>query len=171
MASVADEASGGAGRRGGAGSSEAFTPPEVLARNAGFLLGRVGQLAREELARALEPMGLKPRHYGVLAVLADEGPHPQRVLGEKLRIDRSTMVIVVDELEAMGLVERRRDRRDRRRYELTLTNAGGRVLSEALPVVESVEEAVLAPLDERRRRELRDSLAIMLQGLNRNVGE
>jgi DNA-binding MarR family transcriptional regulator len=133
------------------------------------LLGRVGQLAREELARALEPLGLKPHHYGILAVLADEGVHTQRALGEKLRIDRSTMVVVIDELEGMGLVERRRDREDRRRYELTLTDAGGRALSGAEPVVEGVKEAMLAPLDGRRRRELHDSLATVLRGFGRDV--
>lgn len=152
------------------GTRAAFVPPEILARNTGFLLGRVGQLANEELGHSLEPLGLKARHYGVLAVLADEGSHPQRVLGEKLRIDRSTMVIVVDELEEAGLVERRRDPEDRRRYELTITEDGRRTLSEAEPVVEGVREAVLAPLDERRRHELHESLAAILRGFGREAG-
>lgn len=130
-------------------------------------MGRVGQLANEELVRTLEPLGLKPQHYGVLAVLAEEGLHVQRHLGEKLGIDRSTMVVVVDELEEAGLVERRRDRRDRRRYELSITGAGKRALSEAEPVVEGVKNAVLAPLDESQRRELHELLTIVLQGFGR----
>lgn len=105
--------------------------PEVLARRTAFLLSKVGQLSREEFDRAVRPTGLRSRHYGVLAVLYDEGSHAQRDLGDKLAIDRSTMVSVVDELEGMGFAERRRNREDRRRYELTLTDAGKRALSAA----------------------------------------
>ncbi len=140
-------------------------PPEVLARRTAFLLGKVGQLAREEFDRAIRHMGLKSRHYGALAVLAAEGSHVQRELGEKLQIDRSTMVSLVDDLEGMGLVERRRDREDRRRYELTLTNAGRGALSEAESLVEGAQEAVLAPLDEDQRRELHGLLTSLLRGL------
>ena len=140
-------------------------PPEVLARHTAFLLGKVGQLAREEFDRAMGHMGLKSRHYGALAVLAAEGPHAQRELGEKLQIDRSTMVALVDDLEGMGLVERRRDREDRRRYGLILTDAGRGALSEADSLVEGVQEAVLAPLDEDQRRELHGLLASVLRGL------
>ena len=47
--------------------------------------------------------------------------------GEKLAIDRTTMVGLVDELEGRRLVERRRDLEDRRRYALALrTPTNGR---------------------------------------------
>ena len=155
--------------RGTGGLGREGVLPEVLARRTGFLLSKAGQLAHEEFGRAIELLGLKPRHYGVLAVLADEGPHAQRDLGEKLRVDRSTMVALVDGLEEMGLVERRRDREDRRRYELTLTEAGGRALSEAEAVVEGVQEAVLGPLDDAGRRALHDLLTALLGGFGRGA--
>lgn len=85
---------------------------------------------------------------GVLAVLADEGPHAQRELGEKLRIDRSTVVSIVYGLEETGRVERRRDREDRRRYELTLTETGRLALSEVEGGVRGVQEAVSKSLDD-----------------------
>ena len=138
--------------------------PEVLARRTAFLLSKAGQMSREEFDRAVGPMGLKSRHYGALAVLDAEGAYAQRELGERLQIDRSTMVSVVDDLEEMGLVERRRDREDRRRYELTLTDAGRGALSEADGLVEGVQEVVLAPLDEVQRRELHGLLASLLRG-------
>ena len=141
-------------------------PPEVLARHTAFLLGKAGQLSREVFERAISPMGLRARHYGALAVLAAEGPHAQRELGEKLQIDRSTMVALVDDLEGMGFVERRRDRQDRRRYELTLTRAGTEALSEAEGLVEGVQETVLAPLDEGQRRELHGLLVDLVRGLS-----
>ena len=146
--------------RGGAARAGAL--PEVLARYTAFLLSKAGQLSREEFDRAIKPMGLKSRHYGALAVLADEGPHAQQVLGEKLQVDRSTMVALVDELEEMGLVERRRDRADRRRYELTITATGKRTLSKVDELVGDAQEAVLAPLDDVQRRELHGLLTAVL---------
>lgn len=150
------------------GLSDRVSPPHgVLARRTGFLLGKAGQLARAEFDLALRPMGLKARHYGALAVLAAEGPHTQRDLGEKVQVDRSTMVAVIDELERLGLVERRRNPEDRRRYELTLTPAGSETLSKAEVVAEEVQEAVLAPLDDAQRRQLHELLTSLL----RNLGE
>lgn len=140
-------------------------PPVALARNTGFLMSKVSQLAREGFERALEPMGLKARHYGILAALAGEGPHAQRDLGENLAIDRTTMVGLVDELEGLGLVERRRDPGDRRRYDLALTDSGKRTISEAETVAVRVQEAVLSPLDDVERHRLHEMLTSVLHNL------
>ena len=156
--------------RGGSGRNRVDPPPAALARNTGFLMSKVSQLAREGFERALGPMGLKARHYGVLTALAGEGPHAQGDLGERLAIDRTTMVGLVDELEGLGLVERRRDREDRRRYDLVLTDAGKRTISEAEAVAARVQEAVLSPLDEAERRRLHGMLARVLRNLDEDAG-
>ncbi len=122
----------------------------------------MGAFSQSELSRALEPVGIKPRGYGVLVVLAEEGPAPQRTVGERLGIDKNTMVVIVDELEEPGLVQRRRNPQDRRAYELTLTDAGHEALLEVESVVEGVEELVLAPLDEEGRQQLHESLLRLL---------
>lgn len=139
--------------------------PETLRRRTGFLLSVMGMFSRSELSRALEPLSIKPRGYGTLVVLAEGGPAPQQTVGERLGIDKSTMVVVVDELEELGLVERRRNPQNRRAYELTLTDAGHETLSEAESVVEGVEEAVLAPLSEEGRRQLHELLLRLLPDL------
>ena len=156
--------------RGGSGRSRVHLPPASLARNTGFLMSKVSQLAREGFERALEPMGLKARHYGLLTTLAGEGPHAQRDLSEKLAIDRTTIVSLVDELEGLGLVERRRDPADRRRYDLALTDAGKRTISEAEAVAARVQDAVLAPLDDAERRRLHDMLSSVLRNLDEAAG-
>ena len=165
---MSTEGSRGEPGRGGSGRNRVDLPPAALARNTGFLLGRVGELARERFERALGPMGLKARHYGVMSALAEGGPHAQGDLGQKLSIDRTTMVGLVDELEGMGFVGRRRDREDRRRYELTLTEAGRETLAEAESVAEKLQEAMLAPLDVAGRRRLHEMLAGVLRGLQRS---
>ena len=151
---------------GGSRRNRVSLPLVSPARNTGFLMSKVSQLAREGFERALEPMGLKARHYGVLTALAGEGPHAQRDLGEKLSVDRTTMVGLVDELEGLGLVERRRDPEDRRRYDLALTDAGKRTVSEAEAVAARVQDAVLAPLDAVERRRLHEMLSSVLRNLH-----
>ena len=165
MAETGGSRSSGSGRRG-PGRDRVSLPPAALAHNTGFLMSKVSQLTREEFERSLGPMGLKARHYDVLSTLAGEGPHAQGDLGEKLAIDRTTMVGLVDELEGLGLVERRRDPKDRRRYDLALTDAGRRTVSEAEAVAARVQDAVLAPLDDAERRRLHEMLASLLQNLD-----
>ena len=146
----------------GAGS---FRPPAVLAGNAGFLLGKVHELARDRFERALGPLDLTVRRFGVLASLAEQGPVAQVVLGGRLAIDRSTMVSVIDELEAAGRVARRRDPRDRRAYRIELTEDGRTVLEQAELVVAQVQDEVLAPLDLGQRDQLHAVLTVLLRHL------
>ena len=140
-------------------------PPAVLFGNAGFLLGKVHELARDRFEQNLAPLGLKARHYGVLAALAEQSPVAQNVLGDRLNIDRSTMVAVIDELEAAGRVVRRRNPQDRRAYQLELTDAGRAVLQEAVRVVDRVQDEVFAPLDHDQRQQLHAMLAALLRHL------
>lgn len=151
--SSSEEGASSAGR--GTGASRL---PRVLTCRTGFLLSILGRVSRDATERALAPLEIKPYHYGVLVVLTDEGPAPQQVVGETLGIDKSSMVVVVDHLEGLGLVERHRNPENRRAYKLTLTEAGRRLLSEADSLVEQVEEAVLAPLDDEQRVRLHELL-------------
>ena len=76
--------------------------------------------ATEQLAAAL-PAGLLPRHHEVLAALAESGPASQQQLAERLGINRTIMVSLIDAMEQAGLVERNRDPADRRSYALAPT--------------------------------------------------
>lgn len=133
--------------------------PEPVARHTGFVLYKVAQFLQEALDRALEPWGLKTRHYTVLAVLANRGPLSQQAIGRKARIDRATMVKVVDDLERLGLVERRRNAADRRLYDLTLTDAGGETVAATEAAVLRAEADALSPLSEEQRARLHELLS------------
>lgn len=139
------------------------TLPRALTHRISFLLAKVADYSRGEFEQALAPLGLKPRHYGVLTVLATERPSTQQSLGARLRLDRTTMVAVVDELERLGLVERRRNPKDRRAYDLTITNAGRELLPRLEALGEAAEDTVLAPLDAEQRQHLHDLLTHLLQ--------
>src|SRR5690242_9684997 len=83
--------------------------PAALAERLGPLLGRAHEAHRRLSLEALAPLGMGVKSVGALTVLQAEGPLSQRRLAERQGIDRTTMVAVVDELERLGAVERRKD--------------------------------------------------------------
>jgi DNA-binding MarR family transcriptional regulator len=65
----------------------------------------------------------------------------------------------MDLIERQGWVERRRDPGDRRRYQLTLTAEGRRVLGRFDAVAAEAEAVVLQPLRGPERRTLLELVA------------
>ena len=64
----------------------------------GYML-RLGHSHAHEIADAAFPEGPHPREYAVLTALAASGPVSQQRLAERLRVNRTLMVAVADELE------------------------------------------------------------------------
>ncbi|MGP3962379.1 MarR family winged helix-turn-helix transcriptional regulator [Nonomuraea sp. 3N208] len=109
-------------------------------------------VARAADAHAAEE-GLGVGQHLVLQMLDAVGPCSQQTLSEELRIDRSVMVGVCDDLEQAGHVRRERNPSDRRSYAVTITDSGRRRLAaaqESLPAfLDDTFRALTA--DERRR--------------------
>jgi DNA-binding MarR family transcriptional regulator len=130
----------------------------------GPLLGRSHEALRVLSFEALAPVGLSPKAFGALTVLAGEGPLAQGNLARRQGIDRTTMVAVVDELERARAVRRRRDPRDRRAYALELTPEGARLLERGHAAVREAEDRFLAPLSTAERRALMATLRKAVDG-------
>jgi len=128
----------------------------------GFLLAKAAHRYGTTLEQALTCVDLTPKGFGLLLALAAGGPRSQGALGEVLRIDRTTMVALVDELEERGYVERRRDPRDRRVWALHLTPPGEAALEQGRRQAVEVERALLAPLGDAERDRLREMLRVLL---------
>jgi DNA-binding MarR family transcriptional regulator len=94
----------------------------------GFLLRKVSTASFEAFSSITGKHGLHPMHFGMLSILASDGPISQQELSERTGVDPSTMVARNDVLEALGLIERRRSESDRRTYEIKLTGEGERTL-------------------------------------------
>jgi DNA-binding MarR family transcriptional regulator len=120
----------------------AQTSPSVV-----FLLSRLGHQASSEMGRALGGLGLEPRQFGLLRLLASCRGDSQRALGAMLRITPNRMVALVDGLESKGLIERRPHPDDRRAYTVTLTEKGAATLDQAFHAAFGVEAEVCASLE------------------------
>lgn len=142
-----------------AGGEKPEGVPARLWASPGFLLSKAADQIENRFAEGLRPYSISPREYGVLASIADEGPQSQHQLGQRLGIDRTTMVNIIDDAEAADLVERHRDPDDRRRYAITLSAAGERLIREVLPAVDDkTHDGYLSVLSPAERDQLRDML-------------
>jgi len=134
-------------------------PPEPLASAPGFLLSWNGRRTAHEFAQALEPLGLRPPHFGVMTLIDTDPGLTQQELAERSLIDASSMVAVVDELEELGYAERQTHAGDRRKHAVHLTSEGQRTLERARAAAMKTAKEILAPLDadevETLRRLLR----------------
>lgn len=72
----------------------------------------------------LDEAGLTYTQYVALVALGDERDQTVGALGEKLFLESNTLTPILKKLEAIGLVERRRDSNDERQVRVNITPAG-----------------------------------------------
>jgi DNA-binding MarR family transcriptional regulator len=133
-------------------------PPYELVCSTAFLMKRLGHLVKERSMEAYEAVGANPFYYSVLAVLEEGARDTQAKIADALGYDRSWLVGLLDELEAAGLIERRRDPEDRRRHLVSLTPAGKKKLGELRKIAKGVEDELLGSLDAEQRAQLHELL-------------
>jgi DNA-binding MarR family transcriptional regulator len=107
---------------------------------------------------ALAPFGINGRQCAVLSAIDEQAPSSQHDIAQRMGIDRTTMVTLVDELEGKGLVERRADPRDRRKNVVGLTPAGRGTLLGATTAVDEAERRFLSPLSDDEAAKFRETL-------------
>jgi DNA-binding MarR family transcriptional regulator len=129
-----------------------------VAEFAGQLFFRLWRASHTRMAQALESIGLTPALFALLNVLGVREGAIQQELGSAMGIDRSTMVSLLDELEAAGLAGRRTHPKDRRAREVSITPNGRRLLEQARRMARQVEDEVLGGLTARERSQLLELL-------------
>ncbi len=128
--------------------------PGELGEFPGYLMARLGEASRRRFHKALEPEGLHPRHFGVMTVLSAHPGMSQQQLHEKTAIDPSSMVAVIDELEARGLAERRLHPADRRARQVFLTEPGEQTLQRIRTLAGGLQREFFAALTTEERKTL-----------------
>jgi DNA-binding MarR family transcriptional regulator len=137
-------------------------PPLALSDDLGLMVSRLGTVTRLRIAESLSPLGLTMRQFAVLRALAAEEGLSQAALGERLKIDSSSIVSVLDDCQRSGWTQRRPDPADRRRHSIHLTPSGRRALVRALAVTSEAEEEVFAPLSAGQRKALHKLLLLLV---------
>jgi DNA-binding MarR family transcriptional regulator len=127
---------------------------DAVAEFAGQLFFRLWRASHMRTAEALASVGLTPALFGVLNVLGARDGAIQQQLSSEMGIDPSTMVSLIDGLEGAGLAARRRHAKDRRAWEIAITQKGRRTLERARGLALEVEDEVLRGLSPAERRQL-----------------
>ncbi|MEV4419389.1 MarR family winged helix-turn-helix transcriptional regulator [Patulibacter sp. NPDC049589] len=128
------------------------------------LLAHISRVARHEVDAVASVGDLRPGHVVVLTTLREHGAGTQRALAAALRLDPSSLVGLLNDLEDRGLVSRRRDPEDRRRHIVALEDAGRRWLTSAEGELAPVEDRVFRALSAEERRTLHALLTRAVSG-------
>jgi DNA-binding MarR family transcriptional regulator len=120
-----------------------------------FVLDTLSMTVAELVEEALAPLDMRLRHYRSLRLLMYEGPQLQSAIGPVLGVDRTSVVVLVDDLERLKLAKRARSEDDRRAYRVALTEKGKKTVAKATALVSAVEHKIFAPLTEREQQLLR----------------
>lgn len=127
-------------------------------------VGLLTQLSRVIYRRATEEViGMRLKQLIALDHLREE-TCLQQGLGQMLMLDPNNCVLLLNDLDEAGWVERRRDPADRRRHLVEITPSGRRALEEAEGKLESLEDEVLGNLSGEERVRLHDLLTKALDG-------
>lgn len=90
----------------------------------------------------LAPLGLTYPQYAVMLVLWECDGATVGELGERLFLDSGTLTPLLKRLEALGLIERRRNTDDERRVHAHLTAAGRRLRQKAATITPRLLKAM-----------------------------
>jgi DNA-binding MarR family transcriptional regulator len=120
----------------------------------GYQLRRAQIAVFQNFARAMADFDMTPGRFGVLEVIAANGGLSQSELGAILGIDRSTVVAVIDRLEADGLVRRMNAPNDRRSHALQLSEKGAVTLAILEKRVAAHERDIASALNAAERKTL-----------------
>ena len=138
-------------------------PHGCFADNLAWLLYKAHWALASELTLALAPLGVSARGYHVLRG-ALSGEHTQTELAEMVGLDKTTMVVTLDELEREGLAERRPAPHDRRARIVVVTAAGQRKVAEGDEIRLRVQADVLSELSPDDQVALVEGLAKLVEG-------
>lgn len=124
-----------------------------------MLIALLARGSRRLMDQAIAPTGLRPTELLVLQHLRDRGSAPQQALADLIGIDATNLVAVLNSLEDQFLIERHRDRADRRRAIIALSDRGEQALADLDKSLLHIDDIILAPLTGDERETLHDLLA------------
>jgi DNA-binding MarR family transcriptional regulator len=135
---------------------------------------RFHQMCVARTTEVVGEFGITPLQYGALVHLSRRTGKPgieQNTFAERLNIDRNTASLLVEQLAKKGLVAREVDAADRRVRLLSLTPQGEKIYARLRPAFIAVNEKILAPINARERKLLKDLLVRVIEGNSADAGQ
>jgi MarR family transcriptional regulator, transcriptional regulator for hemolysin len=137
--------------------------PERSVPDLSFMLAHAAHVLATRMTAAFAEIGITPRDYCVL-YHASSGELTQIELARVSDLDKTTMVVTLDELEEAGYAERRTSRIDRRARIVHVTPDGERIAAAGAKIVDRVHRQVLEALPPGHRDVFMSSLTELVNG-------
>ncbi len=144
-------------------TSPKVRPTAITDRSVGFLLARAHRSLRGRLDVALAGSALHMGHVVLLACLHAQNDLTQTDLARMSGIEKSSVVIFLDALEAAAWIERRVPPADRRARTVHLTTAGRTRFAKLGRKLQAAEKQALAVFNVAERTQL-NALLVRLIG-------
>lgn len=141
-------------------------PPGIdLETSIGYLLKEAASALRLAMEAVLKPLGMTVTHYSCLELLAQRPGLSNSELARGAFVSRQSMNVLLQSLERDGCVVRPAQPTVGRILPTQLTPLGRRELTKATAAVKSVEERMLAGLDDAERTAVRTMLRNLVSSL------
>lgn len=121
-------------------------------------VARACHLVKQTLARDLKPLDLEPSHVDVLANVYRREGMSQRDLADRLLVGRSSVSMLLPQLEKRGLLERRACADDRRVLRLYLTEKGKEATVQAMEIQNALVARIMTLSSEDQCTQVRDTM-------------
>jgi MarR family transcriptional regulator for hemolysin len=118
------------------------------------------RLAEIEMRKQL---GLTPAQWKVILVLNIMDGPTQKEIAEKINIDGSTLVPVIDKMEQAGLVERRADPKDRRNNRIYLTKKSESTVDSIIAIILQLRKIIYHGISEDEINATRNVLKLLIK--------
>ena len=136
----------------------------------GVMLHRLTSAVAQRELPLLRVHELEMWDYVVLGGLEHDSAPTQAQLATTVRRDKTRLIVILDRLEARGLLHRTPDPDDRRNRIVTLTDAGRTVLAECRRDIRTMESDLLSTLSSPDRTVFVRALSSLAESTREDTG-
>ncbi|MBU8567127.1 MarR family transcriptional regulator [Virgibacillus pantothenticus] len=122
----------------------------------GYQLSKIAQEMGESFAKELTNYELTSRDFGILSTIYNNESLTQKDIGLLLKVDRTTMVQLIDVLESKHLVKRVSNPNDRRANFIQITEEGLSILEKNQEKLEIYEKHVVSQMSADQKKVIHD---------------
>lgn len=135
-----------------------------LSESVGTLIALAAK-SQEHLAEIemKKQLGLTPAQWKVILVLNMMDGLTQREIAEKINIDGSTLVPVIDKMEQSGLVERKADSKDRRNNRIFLTKKSESTVDSIIMIILQLRKIIYNGISEDQISSIKNVLKTLIK--------
>lgn len=132
-----------------------------------YMLKQVELAVRARIDEIARPVGLTAAQYTALTVLERHTDMSSAQLARNSFVTAQSMADMITALEGRKLIERHRDKSDRRRLVVALTDEGRALLDRCRDDVDALEATMLSGLSAAQTKALRATLATCYTNLSK----